>query len=160
MEIAKNVVLGGVKAFTCHDTQACSTADLASQFFIVQDDVDLRRNRAEVSCKLLAELNPYVNLDWSAIDLEANLSALDSYSLVIMADAPLALQLRVNAYCRARNIRFISGGVYGVFSWSFCDFGPQHEVHDADGGRSPLLSHAPLTDSSSSSSSSSSSQRR
>ena len=133
VEIAKNVILGGVKSFTCHDSQTCSLADLSSQFFIADADVAQGRNRAQVSAPLLAELNPNVAVDWIGGNLELNMAAMDACSLVILADAPLALQLKVNAYCRSRGIKFISGSVFGVFSWSFCDFGPTHEVHDRDG---------------------------
>lgn len=55
VEIAKNVILGGVKSVTLHDTTNCSLADLSSQYYL--RDSDVGRNRAEASCTHLAELN-------------------------------------------------------------------------------------------------------
>ena len=58
IEIAKNVILAGVKSVTIHDETAASWGDLSSQFFLHEDDIG--KNRAEVSCPRLAELNTYV----------------------------------------------------------------------------------------------------
>ena len=35
IEVAKNVVLGGVKAVTLHDTKAASVSDLSSQVVLI-----------------------------------------------------------------------------------------------------------------------------
>lgn len=58
VEIAKNVILAGVKSVTLHDDTPASTLDLASQFYVTEADVG--KPRAAVSVKKLAELNPYV----------------------------------------------------------------------------------------------------
>ncbi|KAG9332397.1 hypothetical protein JZ751_014495 [Albula glossodonta] len=58
VEIAKNVILGGVKSVTLHDQGATEWRDLSSQFYLREEDVG--RNRAEVSQPRLAELNSYV----------------------------------------------------------------------------------------------------
>ena len=34
VEVAKNVILGGVKSVTLHDAEDCQIADLSSQFFL------------------------------------------------------------------------------------------------------------------------------
>ena len=39
VEIAKNVILGGVKSVTLHDSSLCKREDLGSQFFLTQDDI-------------------------------------------------------------------------------------------------------------------------
>ncbi len=131
VEIAKNVILGGVLSFTCHDTTVCAEGDL--NFFVAPADVG--RNRAEVSCAQLAELNPYVDMDWSSEPLAA--AALDRllapYALVVLTEAPLQLCVTVDAWCRARGVKFIAAQVQGAFCWSFVDVGPKHEVHDVNG---------------------------
>ena len=38
-----------------------------------------------------------------------------------------------NNYCLLFFLQFICAGVHGVFSWAFCDFGPQFEVLDSTG---------------------------
>ena len=66
LEIAKNIILGGVKAVTLHDEGVAEVADLSSQFYLSEEDVG--KNRAAVSLNKLAELNRYsdpnlLNLD-------------------------------------------------------------------------------------------------
>ncbi|XP_026512827.1 ubiquitin-like modifier-activating enzyme 7 isoform X5 [Terrapene carolina triunguis] len=58
VEIAKNIILAGVKSITVHDPGNAQWSDLSSQFFLSESDVG--RNRAVASQQLLAELNSYV----------------------------------------------------------------------------------------------------
>lgn len=60
VEIAKNVILAGVKSVTIHDDAPASPPDLASQFYLSQED--LGKPRAQVTVGKLAELNPYVEV--------------------------------------------------------------------------------------------------
>ena len=59
VEIAKNIILGGVKSVTLHDECNAEMADLSSQFYLSEDDIG--KNRAVVSLNKLAELNRYVH---------------------------------------------------------------------------------------------------
>ena len=43
MEIAKNVILSGVKSVTLHDTEKVEVADLGSQFFLRESDIGSNR---------------------------------------------------------------------------------------------------------------------
>lgn len=52
---------------------------------------------------------------------------------VILTDATLETQLRVNEHCHEKGIRFISADVRGLFTWAFCDFGESFEVFDKNG---------------------------
>ncbi|XP_010618570.2 ubiquitin-like modifier-activating enzyme 1 [Fukomys damarensis] len=58
VEIAKNIILGGVKAVTLHDEGTAQWTDLSSQYYLREEDIG--KNRAEVSQPRLAELNSYV----------------------------------------------------------------------------------------------------
>jgi ubiquitin-activating enzyme E1 len=60
VEIAKNVILSGVKSVCLHDKKAVTQVDLAAQYYL--SDKDVGRNRAQVSCTALAELNNYVSV--------------------------------------------------------------------------------------------------
>lgn len=60
VEIAKNIVLAGVKSVTLHDDTPASLLDLSAQFYLSERDVGV--SRAQVSAKKLAELNPYVHV--------------------------------------------------------------------------------------------------
>ncbi|RXM36825.1 Ubiquitin-like modifier-activating enzyme 6 [Acipenser ruthenus] len=110
VEMAKNIVLAGVKAVTVHDTKKCETWDLGTNFFIHEDDVLNRRKRVETVYPRIAELNPYVqvNISTASIDTTTDLSFLKQY-------------------------QFISTDVYGICSRVFCDFGEQFEVSDPTG---------------------------
>jgi molybdopterin/thiamine biosynthesis adenylyltransferase len=80
----------------------------------------------------LAELNPYVDVSWCEGSLLSEIASRD-LSLVIVADGTIHSCCKVDALCKARGIKFIAASVSGVFSWSFCDFGEAHEVHDTNG---------------------------
>uniref|UniRef100_A0A673C4Y4 E1 ubiquitin-activating enzyme n=1 Tax=Sphaeramia orbicularis TaxID=375764 RepID=A0A673C4Y4_9TELE len=137
VEIAKNIVLAGVKAVTLHDTKQCETWDLGSNFFIRKDDVSHHRTRVEAVCPRVAELNPYVHVDMlsSALDDNTDLSFLKKYQCVILTEARLSLQRRVNDFCHMQRppIRFIGCDAYGVCVRVFCDFGEEFEVSDPTG---------------------------
>ncbi|KAK5866066.1 hypothetical protein PBY51_020283 [Eleginops maclovinus] len=137
IEIAKNIVLAGVKAVTLHDTKQCETLDLGSNFFIHKEDVLSQRRRVEAVCPRVAELNPYVHVDTcsSALDDNTDLSFLGKYQCVILTEARLSLQKRVNEFCHSHRppIRFISCDAYGICVRVFCDFGDEFEVSDPTG---------------------------
>uniref|UniRef100_UPI0037E7A066 ubiquitin-like modifier-activating enzyme 6 n=1 Tax=Semicossyphus pulcher TaxID=241346 RepID=UPI0037E7A066 len=137
IEIAKNIVLAGVKAVTLHDTKQCETWDLGSNFFICKEDVLSQRRRVEAVCPRVAELNPYVHVDMSssALDDNTDLSFLRKYQCVILTEARLSLQKRVNEFCHSQQppIRFIGCDAYGICVRVFCDFGEEFEVSDPTG---------------------------
>ncbi|XP_042840358.1 ubiquitin-like modifier-activating enzyme 6 isoform X1 [Panthera tigris] len=137
LEIAKNLVLAGIKALTIHDTEKCQAWDLGANFFLCEDDVVNMRNRAEAVLQHIAELNPYVHVTSSSIPLNetTDLSFLDKYQCVVLTEIKLPLQKKINNFCRSRcpPIKFISADVHGIWSRLFCDFGDEFEVSDATG---------------------------
>ncbi|KAJ7398933.1 Ubiquitin-like modifier-activating enzyme 6 [Pitangus sulphuratus] len=137
VEIAKNIILAGVKALTVHDTKHCTKWDLGINFFIHEDDVTNQRNRAEATLHHIAELNPYVHVAASTVPLDetTDLSFLKQYQCVILTEVSLLLQKKINDFCHAQQppIKFISADVYGVCSRLFCDFGDEFEVLDTTG---------------------------
>lgn len=66
-QIAKNVILGGVKSVTLHDTKNTTVRDLSTQFFLTSDDVGT--NRATACHSRVAELNTYVPISASTSPL-------------------------------------------------------------------------------------------
>uniref|UniRef100_A0A3P8UXM3 Ubiquitin-like modifier-activating enzyme 6 n=1 Tax=Cynoglossus semilaevis TaxID=244447 RepID=A0A3P8UXM3_CYNSE len=134
VEIASCLYL---QAVTLHDVKQCETWDLGSNFFIRKEDVLSQRKRVEVVCPRVAELNPYVHVDMSSSDLHDNtdLTFLSRYQCVILAEARLSLQKRVNEFCHSQQppIRFIGCDSYGICMRVFCDFGDEFEVSDATG---------------------------
>uniref|UniRef100_UPI00358F725B ubiquitin-like modifier-activating enzyme 6 isoform X2 n=1 Tax=Myxine glutinosa TaxID=7769 RepID=UPI00358F725B len=137
VEIAKNIVLAGVKSLCVHDTHAATTWDLGTHFFLDPADVEAGVNRAVASVPRLAELNPYVEVRSCTEDLHStvDLSFLRQHQCVILTGCSIRLQSRVDEFCRTQQppIKFISADVYGVFCRAFCDFGPVFHVWDPTG---------------------------
>lgn len=128
------MALAGIRTLTLHDTKAATALDLGAQFYITAQDVDEGRARLEVSARQLAELNPYVKINTSDLDLSTgDLSFLEQFKVVVLTDSPLPVMRRVNAYCRERHIGFIAADVRGVFCYTFVDLGTGFEVLDSTG---------------------------
>jgi ubiquitin-activating enzyme E1 len=58
VEVAKNIILAGVKSVTLYDPLPVTYNDLSSQFYLSEGD--LGRPRADASVHRLMELNQYV----------------------------------------------------------------------------------------------------
>uniref|UniRef100_A0A8C1H6W6 Ubiquitin-like modifier-activating enzyme 6 n=1 Tax=Cyprinus carpio carpio TaxID=630221 RepID=A0A8C1H6W6_CYPCA len=131
VEIAKNIVLAGVKAVTLHDCKRCEVWDLGTNFFIREEDV------VEAVHSRVAELNPYVQVSVSTdvLDDSTDLSFLKRYQCVVLTETKLSLQKRINHFCHSQQppIKFIGCDVFGICSRVFCDFGEAFEVSDPTG---------------------------
>ncbi|ETK89342.1 hypothetical protein, variant 3 [Phytophthora nicotianae CJ01A1] len=129
VEIAKNVILAGVKSVTLHDDTPASKLDLASQFYLTEGDMG--KPQAAVSVKKLAELNPYVPVRCYSGEITEEF--LLGFRAVVLVNAPLKEAKRINAICHAKSIAFITTEARGVFGSVFCDFGDEFIVSDRDG---------------------------
>ena len=67
VEIAKNLILGGVRHVTIHDTKLAKWSDLSAQYYL--READIGNNRASSCFERLAELNDSVNVELSTSDL-------------------------------------------------------------------------------------------
>ena len=128
-EIAKNVILAGVKAVTLQDTTACELSDLSAQFYLAEADVGA--NRATACAGRLQELNPAVAVTVVADEISDALCA--KHQVVVCTDVPLERATAIDAFCHDNGIAFVRGDVRGVFGSLFCDFGPAFHVADTDG---------------------------
>ena len=136
VEIAKNVALAGCKTLMLHDTAAATHLDLATQFYLTQESVG--QNRATASAKQVGELNPFCPVVENTEDLWAKSDAelsefLKGFACVVLTEAPLSLQVRVDGLCHAQNVSFVTADVRGLFCAAFVDAGQRHEVWDDDG---------------------------
>ncbi|CAB3372660.1 Hypothetical predicted protein [Cloeon dipterum] len=129
VEVAKNVVLAGVRKVVLHDSQLVSNADLAAQYFLGTADVG--RNRAEASCKHLAELNNSVAVESFVGELTTEF--VESFAVVVLTETTRDEQLRIAEVTHAKNIPLIVADTRGVFAQVFCDFGRQFTVIDQTG---------------------------
>lgn len=131
IEIAKNVILGGVKSVTIHDQANVTFDDLATQYYLSESDVG--KNRAECCHTHLAELNTYVPLIVYPHDKELTCEALKHYQVVVLTQSSTEEQLKFGEFCHANGIKFIVAETRGIFGQIFCDFGDKFEIVDVDG---------------------------
>jgi ubiquitin-activating enzyme E1 len=144
VEIAKNVILAGVKSVTLHDPDAVKIQHLSSQYFLSEGDVG--KNVAAVSQPKLAELNSYVKV--KVLEKEKLTPAdLDCFQVVVLTDTleqtPLAVQKELGDHCHEKNVKFIVASTRGLCGQIFCDFGEEFVVTDTTGEQplSVLISH-------------------
>ncbi|EWM25950.1 ubiquitin-activating enzyme e1 [Nannochloropsis gaditana] len=130
IEVAKNVILAGVKSVTLFDPAPVAYPDLAAQFYL--SEADLGKPRDQASAPRLAELNPYVPVH--VLEPEAGealtAEAVKRYQVLCVTNRPLAEQLRLNAITHPLNIAFIASEVRGLCGSVFCDFGEAFLVSD------------------------------
>ena len=137
VEVAKNIVLSGVKQFTIHEQKKTTFRDLSGQFFLNEDDVG--KNRAAASLDKIQQLNYYVKVNTHMLDQrlptkkEDIEKLLKGYTMVILTECDYEVQLAFNAYCRENKITFIVADCYGPFTKLFNDFGDKFVVIDKNG---------------------------
>ncbi|KAI5663248.1 hypothetical protein M9H77_22571 [Catharanthus roseus] len=130
-EIAKNLILAGVKSVTLHDVQNVELWDLSSNFIFSEDDIG--KNRAVASVQKLQELNNSVII--STLTNELTKEQLSDFQAVVFTDISLEKAIEFDDYCHKHQppIAFIKSEVRGLFGSIFCDFGPEFTVLDVDG---------------------------
>lgn len=129
VEIAKNIILGGVKSVTLHDEISCTIKDLSTQFYLTEADIG--KNRAEACCKKLSELNNYVPTRAFTGVLDENF--VTKFRVVVLTASSKAEQLRISEITHANNIALIIADTRGLFAQVFCDFGDTFTVVDTNG---------------------------
>ncbi|XP_010731086.3 ubiquitin-like modifier-activating enzyme 1 [Larimichthys crocea] len=129
VEIAKNVILSGVKSVTIQDEGQTTWTDLSSQFFLKESH--LGQNRARCSLQQLSDLNPRVQVSAHTGPLDEDL--LLQFQVVVLTDSSLDDQKRFGELCHSQGIKFIVADTRGLCGQLFCDFGEEFEVLDRDG---------------------------
>lgn len=136
VEVAKNVILTGVKSVALYDPKPTSMLDLSSQFYLSESDIG--KSRAEASLEKLVDLNP-TNVEVTVYNSPITEEYLQRFQVVVCTDTTLEEQLMINDICRNNNIKFVAAETRGVFASVFCDFGKEFIVHDSTG--EPLRSY-------------------
>jgi ubiquitin-activating enzyme E1 len=136
VEIAKDIILAGVKAVSLYDPVASSPADMSSNFYITDSDVMNKVPRAEACVADLVSLNPYVSVSLldAKLDLEAvSPKVLSVFALVVMVNQRRSHEIAVDTACRGADVKFIATSSRGVFGSVFCDLGEGFVVTDTNG---------------------------
>ncbi|KAM9409596.1 ubiquitin-like modifier-activating enzyme 1 [Pholidichthys leucotaenia] len=129
VEIAKNVILSGVKSVTVQDEGRTAWTDLSSQFYLKESH--LGQNRAACSLKQLSALNPHVCVSAHTGPLDKGLIL--QFQVVVLTESSLDEQKRFGDLCHLHGIKFIIADTKGLCGQLFCDFGATFEVLDRDG---------------------------
>ncbi|XP_038902732.1 ubiquitin-activating enzyme E1 1 isoform X1 [Benincasa hispida] len=130
-EIAKNVILAGVKSVTLHDEGVVELWDLSSNFVFSESDIG--KNRALASAQKLQDLNNSVIVHTLTTKLVKE--QLSDFEVVVFTDTGLDKAMEFNDFCHNHQppISFIKSEVRGLFGSVFCDFGPEFTVYDVYG---------------------------
>jgi len=129
MEIAKNVILAGVKAVGLADNNPVALGDLSSAFYFTEEDIG--KSRAGTAAPQLAELNRYVNVE--VVEEPITETVLKRFGVVVVTGETVQRQVEMNKICRAYGIQFIATDVFGVVCSLFVDFGESWTANDPDG---------------------------
>lgn len=129
VEIAKCVIMTGVKSVTLHDTQNVSVLDLSSNYYATLEDIG--KPRTDVVRSKLAELNSNVNVVTNNEPLSE--SHAKRHDVIVICDSMAHDNFAYNELARQYGTKFIMGNTFGLFGNVFCDFGNEFVVNDADG---------------------------
>jgi ubiquitin-like 1-activating enzyme E1 A len=122
-EIAKNLILSGITA-TIQDHENVAAVDVGANFFL--EAADVGKNRATAALGRVQELNPLVKVDSDTESLESKSEEFfKAYSVVIVTDCPLALQIKIDKICRANKITFFAADVFGFNGILYSDLGEE-----------------------------------
>jgi ubiquitin-like 1-activating enzyme E1 A len=122
-EVAKNLILSGITA-TIQDHENVSAVDVGGQFFLEAKDIG--KNRAAASLARVQELNPLVTVDCETEPLESkDEEYFKGFSVVIVSDCPLSLQIKIDKICRANKISFYAADTFGFNGIVFADLGQE-----------------------------------
>eukprot|EP00096_Caligus_rogercresseyi_P005507 TRINITY_DN210_c0_g1_i2.p1 TRINITY_DN210_c0_g1~~TRINITY_DN210_c0_g1_i2.p1 ORF type:complete len:1077 (+),score=356.07 TRINITY_DN210_c0_g1_i2:323-3553(+) len=128
VEIAKNVILGGVKSVSLYDPVIVSKADMSANFSALEQHAREGTRRDAACLDGLRELNSYVKV----LALE-ELSDLSPFSVLVITEADWDKQLELSKKARSLGIKVIVADTRGLYAQVFCDFGDVFWVSDSNG---------------------------
>lgn len=124
-EIAKNIILSGVKQVTFLDSSKVQDTDFCSQFFLSRSSIG--ENRADASLIRAQALNPMVEIKVDKSKLsEKSDDFFHDFDVVCILEAPLEELIRIDKICREQKIKFFAADLWGMFGFSFADL----QVHE------------------------------
>lgn len=124
-EVAKNLILAGVKGLTMLDHEKVSEESCRAQFLA---PVTARgENRAVASLERAQKLNPMVEVhaDQDRIENKPDDFFLQ-FDAVCLTGCSRDLMVRVDQLCSQHNIKVFCGDVYGYYGYMFCNLGKEH----------------------------------
>ncbi|GAB1291602.1 SUMO-activating enzyme subunit 1 [Apodemus speciosus] len=124
-EIAKNLILAGVKGLTMLDHGQVSPEDPGAQFLIRTGSVG--QNRAEASLERAQNLNPMVDVKVDTEDIEKKPeSFFTTFDAVCLTCCSKDVIIKVDQICHRNSVKFFTGDVFGYHGYTFANLG-EHE---------------------------------
>lgn len=124
VEIAKNLILTGVRSLTVVDNSVVQETDFGTNYYLNNEDVGQPTSTTIVP--RLAELNPYVKIIIGKEDYDVT-----SYHVIVFI-GNYQKAVKLNDVCHNKT-KFIYTNTQGVFGTLFCDFGENFLIKDIDG---------------------------
>lgn len=119
-EVAKNIILSGVKSVTLNDHRNLAETDICSQFLAAQSSVGT--NRAEASLLRAQALNPMVEIVVDKENVaEKNDEFFKTFDVVVVIEARTTTLQRIDNLCRMHGVKFFCGDLWGMHGYSFVD---------------------------------------
>ncbi|KAJ8369116.1 hypothetical protein SKAU_G00091440 [Synaphobranchus kaupii] len=124
-EVAKNLILAGVKGLTLLDHEKVTEESSRAQFLIpVGSD---GQNRAQASLERAQYLNPMVEVKADTDNAESKPDEFFlQFDAVCLTGCPRDLMVRVDQVCTQRNVKVFCGDVFGYHGYMFSNLGPEH----------------------------------
>uniref|UniRef100_A0A674HBW5 SUMO-activating enzyme subunit 1 n=1 Tax=Taeniopygia guttata TaxID=59729 RepID=A0A674HBW5_TAEGU len=124
-EVAKNLILAGVRGLTLLDHQQVRGHTWGHTFLIPAGS--LGRNRAEASLERAQSLNPMVEVkaDAESVDSKPH-EFFTQFDAVCLTCCSRESMVRINQICHKNGVKFFTGDVFGYHGYMFADLG-EHE---------------------------------
>ncbi|KAI9661666.1 MAG: hypothetical protein M1821_008904 [Bathelium mastoideum] len=138
-EIAKNLVLAGIRSITLVDHEVVTQDDLGSQFLVSEADVG--QNRAEAAAIQIRKLNPRVAVHTITDDIMLQGPEFyQAFNLVIATCQNYQVLSTINAATRLASRPFYATGMHGFYGYVFADL-IQHDyvIEREKGNRDTVL---------------------
>ncbi len=134
IEIAKNIILFGIKEVKILDENNTLINDLGSNFFLSEENISKPRDISSLS--KLKDLNSYVNVDIFRESLEEKINDFDV--IIITEIMNTKYLFHINEICHNNKINFIYCLNLGLSCYIFTDFGEKHLIIDPSGTQRKL----------------------
>ncbi|XP_030634384.1 SUMO-activating enzyme subunit 1 [Chanos chanos] len=124
-EVAKNLILAGVKGLTLLDHEQVTEESRRAQFLIPVDS--LGQNRAQASLERAQFLNPMVEVkaDTDRVESKPDEFFLQ-FDAVCLTGCSRDLMVRVDQLCANKKIKVFCGDVFGYHGYMFSDLGKEY----------------------------------
>ena len=130
IEICKNIILMGVGTVTLADGNNIISEKDMGNYYITTNDIG--KKRADIIGKRISSLN--TNCIVNKYSGKINENILLKYNLVVFVNCIFdENHLKLNEFCRTKNIKTIFTSSRGFYGYIFCDFCNKYITNDIDG---------------------------